>query len=46
MVTAPIADLVAATGQPANRVDLRPIAPTLEDVFVTLSRNELARSGA
>jgi len=40
------ADLVAATGQPPARVDLRPIAPTLEDVFVTLSRNELARSGA
>ncbi|HNQ24164.1 MAG TPA: ABC transporter ATP-binding protein [Phycisphaerae bacterium] len=37
------AELTAATGQPAAQVEVRPIAATLEDVFVTLSRQEAAR---
>jgi ABC-type multidrug transport system ATPase subunit len=39
-------DLIAASGHDASAVDVRPIAPTLEDVFVTLSRSEQARSEA
>lgn len=35
--------LRAATGHSPAAVDLRPIAPTLEDVFVTLGRSETAR---
>ncbi len=35
--------LVGATGQPAAQVTVRPITPTLEDVFVTLSRGEALR---
>lgn len=35
--------LRTATGHPPAAVDLRPIAPTLEDVFVTLSRSEATR---
>jgi ABC-type multidrug transport system ATPase subunit len=37
------ADLAAALGADAAVVDMRPIAPTLEDVFVTLSRSEARR---
>jgi ABC-type multidrug transport system ATPase subunit len=35
--------LVAATQQDTSLVEVRPIAPTLEDVFVTLSRSESER---
>ena len=35
--------LIDATEQPNDGVEIRPIAPTLEDVFVTLSRSEAAR---
>ncbi|MGD8452846.1 MAG: ABC transporter ATP-binding protein [Phycisphaerae bacterium] len=35
--------LVAATGEEPAAVEVRPIAPTLEDVFVTLSREETQR---
>jgi len=38
-------DLIAATGHPPDAVDLRPIAPSLEDVFVTLSRQHAGRGG-
>ncbi len=37
------AELVAAIGADAAAIDMRPIAPTLEDVFVTLSRSEALR---
>jgi len=40
------AALVQATAQDASSVDIRPVAPTLEDVFVTLSRNETTRSAS
>jgi hypothetical protein len=36
-------DLRAATGYEPAAVELRPVAPTLEDVFVTLSRSEARR---
>ena len=39
----PDAQLSAATGADPSHVDIRPIAPTLEDVFVTLSRTEARR---
>jgi ribosome-dependent ATPase len=35
--------LIEALGQAAATVEIRPIAPTLEDVFVTLSRSEARR---
>ncbi len=35
--------LVAVTGTAPTAVEIRPIAPTLEDVFVTLSRTEAQR---
>jgi ABC-type multidrug transport system ATPase subunit len=35
--------LAGATGQPTAQVVVRPITPTLEDVFVTLSRGEALR---
>ncbi len=38
------AALIEASGQDAAAVAVRPIAPTLEDVFVTLSRSETERS--
>jgi ribosome-dependent ATPase len=38
------AALIAACGGESAAVALRPIAPTLEDVFVSLSRDEAARS--
>jgi ribosome-dependent ATPase len=40
------AKLVEATGQDQTAVEVRPIAPTLEDVFVTLSRSEAERSAS
>jgi ABC-type multidrug transport system ATPase subunit len=40
------AELIEASGQEAAAVALRPIAPTLEDVFVSLSRGEAARSAS
>jgi ABC-type multidrug transport system ATPase subunit len=40
------AKLVEATGQNKAAVEVRPIAPTLEDVFVTLSRSEAQRSAS
>ena len=40
------AKLVDAAQQDPSLVEVRPIAPTLEDVFVTLSRSELERSTA
>jgi ribosome-dependent ATPase len=40
----PDQQLITATGQPPSSVEVRPIAPTLEDVFVTLSRREAQRS--
>jgi ribosome-dependent ATPase len=36
-------ELVAAIGAEAAAIDMRPITPTLEDVFVTLSRTEALR---
>jgi ribosome-dependent ATPase len=36
-------DLAEATGQEPSAVEVRAIAPTLEDVFVTLSRGEAGR---
>jgi hypothetical protein len=39
----PDARLVEALGCEPAAVDIRPIAPTLEDVFVTLSRSEAQR---
>lgn len=39
----PTGALVAATDHPPAVVEVRPIAPTLEDVFVTLSRHEAQR---
>jgi ribosome-dependent ATPase len=36
-------DLLATIGADAAAVDMRPIAPTLEDVFVTLSHSEARR---
>lgn len=38
------AQLTAATGHDASAVDIRLIAPSLEDVFVTLSREQSERS--
>jgi len=38
------ARLIAATGQDPAEVEVRPVAPTLEDVFVTLSRSAARRS--
>ena len=40
------ADLVEAVGQDAAAIEVRPVAPTLEDVFVTLSRGEAERSAS
>lgn len=40
------AALVREIGQGASSVDVRPVAPTLEDVFVTLSRSEATRSAS
>jgi ribosome-dependent ATPase len=41
--TLPDAKLAEATGQDVAAVEVRPIAPTLEDVFVALSRSEAER---
>lgn len=38
------AALIDALGEDGSEVEIRPIAPTLEDVFVTLSRSEAERS--
>jgi ABC-type multidrug transport system ATPase subunit len=42
----PDAELINASGQKPAAVALRSIAPTLEDVFVSLSRGEAARSAS